>query len=364
MSEGTADKFGMRSVFGVVFLFLMQAQAFEISKQSGKLILSGACEEGKSIYSSLARWSTNAKTGKTCDPVAVAGESGGSCNLDITDCVPEHVVKYHGARPEVDGPNCWNLSLVMSKILPAMRYSTPEEMNFYMRPPLCRALKDGEKKEPGDVGAIRQIAGFNKTEEYHGFIYIDEKIAYSKNGFSNMAPYELQTLDKVYRTYEVPDKPGCRQNVINSKSSQCGQAVAFYRCDSMDEYLEKNKNVPDQVRESFKNMDAAENCVQEALFKGDTLSVEARKNLRDTGLALVEYLQSAKSKPEVAKMKAEERDFLLGSLQLRLAALGDQLEFVAMERQDGEAFKASGELKYVAEMLQASAKQLKKGARK
>ncbi|WP_231839312.1 hypothetical protein AB1A81_07260 [Bdellovibrio bacteriovorus] len=354
----------MRSVFGVVFLFLMQAQAFEISKQSGKLILSGACEEGKSIYSSLARWSTNAKTGKTCDPVAVAGESGGSCNLDITDCVPEHVVKYHGARPEVDGPNCWNLSLVMSKILPAMRYSTPEEMNFYMRPPLCRALKDGEKKEPGDVGAIRQIAGFNKTEEYHGFIYIDEKIAYSKNGFSNMAPYELQTLDKVYRTYEVPDKPGCRQNVINSKSSQCGQAVAFYRCDSMDEYLEKNKNVPDQVRESFKNMDAAENCVQEALFKGDTLSVEARKNLRDTGLALVEYLQSAKSKPEVAKMKAEERDFLLGSLQLRLAALGDQLEFVAMERQDGEAFKASGELKYVAEMLQASAKQLKKGARK
>ena len=137
----------MRSIFGVVFLFLMQAQAFEISKQSGKLILSGACEERKSIYHSLLPWRTNAKSGQMCEPPPVAGESGGSCNLDITDCVPEHVVKYHGATPEVDGPNCWNLSLVMSKILPAMRYSTPEEMNFYMRPPLCRALKDGEKKE-------------------------------------------------------------------------------------------------------------------------------------------------------------------------------------------------------------------------
>ncbi|WP_374035513.1 hypothetical protein ACES2I_07305 [Bdellovibrio bacteriovorus] len=353
----------MRSIFGAVFLFLMQAQAFEISKQSGKLILSGACEEGKSIYSSLARWSTNAKTGKTCDPAAVAGESGGSCNLDITDCVPEHVVKYHGANPEVDGPNCWNLSLVMSKILPAMRYSTPEEMNFYMRPPLCRALKDGEKKEPGDVGAIRQITGLNKTTEYHGFIYIDEKVAYSKNGFSSMAPYELQTLDKVYKTYEVPNKQECRQNVINGKSSQCGQAVAFFRCDSMENYLKSNQNVPDQVRETFKGMDAAENCVQEALFKGDALGAEARKNLRETGLALVEYLKDAKNKPEIAKMKADERDFLLGSLQLRLAALGDQLQVVAMDKQDRDTFKTSGELKYVAEMLQASAKQLKKGAR-
>ncbi|AFY01281.1 hypothetical protein Bdt_1586 [Bdellovibrio bacteriovorus str. Tiberius] len=346
-----------------MFLFLMQAQAFEISKKSDRLVLSGACEEGKSIYSSLAKWSRNAKTGKTCDPGSVMDQPGESCNFDITDCVPEHVVKYHGATPEVDGPNCWNLSLVMSNILPSMRYSTPEEMNFYMRPPLCRALKDGEKKEPGDVGAIRQIAGVGKTNEYHGFIYIDEKIAYSKNGFSSMAPYALQTLDKVYKTYEVPNKQECRQNVINAKSSKCGQAVAFYRCDSMENYLKNNQNVPDQVRETFKGMDAAENCVQEALFKGDALGAEARKNLRETGLALVEYLKDAKNKPEIAKMKPDERDFMLGSLQLRLAALGDQLQVVAMDKQDRETFTAAGELRHISEMVQASAKQLKKGAR-
>lgn len=349
--------------FALVLLLVFPAQGFEISKQSGKLILSGACEEGKSIYSSLAKWSNQVKTGKSCDPASVAGQSGGNCNLDITDCVPEHVVKYHGASSQTDGPNCWNLSLVMSNILPAMRYSTPEEMNFYMRPPLCRALNDNEKREPGDIGAIRQISGFGKHEEHHGFIYIDEKIAYSKNGFSSMAPYELQTLDKVYATYDVPSMAGCRQNRINDKSSHCGKAVSFYRCDSMESYLQKNPNIPDQVRDSFKNMEAAENCMQEVLFKGEVLGSEARKNLRDTGMALVEYLKDAKNKPEVTKLKADERDFLLGSLQMRLAALGDQLEFMAMERQDGEIFQDSSDLKSVAEMVQTSAKQLKKGAR-
>lgn len=355
----------MKSTFFVVFLFLLQTHAFEVSKKSGKLTLSADCAEGKTVYKSLSRWNTNARTGKTCSPSSgTPSGSGDTCDFDITSCVPEHVVTFHGAKPEVDGPNCWNLSLVMSSVLPALRYSTPQEMNFYMRPPLCRVLKRGEKKEPGDIGAIRRVGDFGNTKETHGFIYIDDKIAYSKNGFSKVAPYELQKLDKVYNLYGVPNKPECRQNGMSPESSQCQQAVDFFRCDSMGTYLKKNKDVPKKVREIFANFDAAERCAEESLFKRSALGVQANQSLRDVSRVLLVYLGSAKSDPEISKLKPEVREFLLGSLQLRLEALGYQLGGAARDKKDKETLQTSQLIELVGAMVKVAADQLREEDRK
>lgn len=355
------DKHKMKSIVLALTLAASATHAFEISKSQGRLRLSGPCDEGTTIVHSLAQWSRNAQTGKVCDAKPTSTPSG-QCDLDITNCVPDHVVTYHGANPAVSGPNCWNLSLVMSKILPALRYSAPEEMNFYMRPPLCRQLKDGEKKEPGDVGAIRQIVGLAKTEEYHGFVYISDKIAYSKNGFSSQSPYELQTLDKVYDAYEVPDKDSCRKNEITGASAQCGQAVSFFRCDSMETYLQKNSEVPEQIRSTFEKLDKAEDCVQQSALSGRPFSEEAQKNLRDTSVALLKYLEDAKESPALKRMPKDERDFLLGSLQLRLSGIADQFEIMYADLQDESYYQYFYELQHFAHQLERSRSSLK-GAR-
>lgn len=349
----------MKSLVAVLLLLVVDVFAFEISKREGRLVLADRCEDGGAIYQSLARWSQNAQTGKSCDANArMQTKTAGKCEIDITECVPEHVVQYHNARPEIDGPNCWNLSLVMSNILPSLRYSTPEEMNFYMRPPLCRELKDGEAREPGDVGAIRQITGFAKTQEYHGFIYISDKIAYSKNGFSNRAPYQLQSLDNVYDVYSVPKRPECRKNQISSESAQCRQAVAFFRCDSMESYLSKTPNVPAEIRDSFERMKKAEDCVQQATLSGTgVLSQEARTNLRETGQALLAYLEKEKTSKETSGLSPDERDFLVGSLQLRLEAVAEQMSVGGVG--DAETYMSYAELKGFSGAIEVARRSIK-----
>lgn len=346
----------MKSLLAIL-LISTQVFAFDVSKREGRLFLTDGCDNGGALYQSLARWGQNVQAGKSCDTKAQMQEkSGGRCEIDITDCVPEHVVKYHNARPEVDGPNCWNLSLVMSKILPSMRYTSPAEMNFYMRPPLCRELKDGEIREPGDVGAIRQIADNGETLEHHGFIYISEKIAYSKNGFSKRSPYELQSLSNVYDVYSVPNRPECRKNQINTQSSSCGQAVSFFRCDSMEKYLAKNPHVPSEIRSSFDRMNSAESCVQQAVFTGGgVLSSEARTNLRETSQALLAYLEKEKTN-KTTSLDPAEHDFLVGSLQLRLEAVADQMY---VGGRDAEALQASDELRGFASSIAMARKSLK-----
>jgi hypothetical protein len=307
---------------------------FGISKKNDRLLLQGDCAESKSIYASLARWNSNMKTGKTCKENPTTRSQDSNCNFDITDCVPDQVVKYHGANPKTDGPNCANLALVMSKILPSLRYSTPDEINFYMRPPLCRQLKDGENKEPGDVGTIREIQD-GEVSESHSFIYISEKISYSKNGAEKDVAYQLQPLNKVFSSYDVPDRAECRKNEITDKSANCGQAVAYFRCQSMEEYLAKTKNIPKKIRAAFNRLDSLESCLESSEFSGKGLSKNAVSNIHDTSKALLAYMNQAKSTGELNKLSKSEKEFIIGSLQLRLQSIAEQMDMMVSDNYKG-----------------------------
>lgn len=336
--------------------------AVEVAKHGGRLFAIEACDQGGGMLRSLSAWSAKAQTGKRCNMMA-RGESmmdAKNCRYDITDCVPDHVVQYQGANPKIDGPNCWNLSLVMSKILPNLRYSSPEEMNFYMRPPLCRQLKDGEQREPGDVGAIREVSVAGATET-HGFIYISEKLAYSKNGMSRQAPYALQALENVFDVYDVPPKDVCRKNEINVASAQCGQAVSYFRCDSMENYLKKSKDVPEDIKKAYNGINAIDECMEHSAFSGKALSDEAQKNVLETSQALLTYLEKSKNSPEVAKMPKEEREFILGSLQLRLSAIADQMGLIAMGTQSVPTYESSLELSALSEAIHNASKDIAGG---
>lgn len=313
----------------ILFLFITIAGVTswaqpDVQKKNGRILLSDDCAAAKDMVSSLATWTQSTDAKKGCIPDSLKPRQlATQCTYDVTSCVPDQVVKYQDATPERDGPNCWNLSLVMSKILPSLRYALPEEMNFYMAPPLCRQLANDEKRQPGDVGAIRTVHS-DGLEESHGFIYISDKIAYSKNGYSRESPYKLQSLENVMQVYDVPEKAACRSNEIDLQSG-CDNAVSYYRCDSLDNYMNKHKDIPVKVRKSFKSVDAIESCVSAQALKGTALSTEVKKNILETSKALLAYVESADKTPEFNKMKPDEQSFVLGSLYLRLQGISNQL---------------------------------------
>lgn len=220
-------------------LFMSNSIAFKIKREGQEIyIIDQSCRTVTEISIALSEWTKSIGEKRECpiEKQSPQMELTGKCVYNITNCIPSHVAKYEGVNPQESGPNCWNMSLVFKEILPALRYSTPEEMSFYMNSPLCRMLKKDEKRVSGDIGAIRVINEGN-FKEFHGFIYISDKIAYSKNGFHKSSPYSLQSLDNVYSVYDVTEKSQCRANELNS-SLDCDIATSFYRCISMKEYLD------------------------------------------------------------------------------------------------------------------------------
>ncbi len=336
--------------YALIFLLVINSfvslHAQEVRKEKERIILSDdSCDKVFNMSQALAKWSVSTKSNKLC-PLGTRSPKVNSvtkkCEYDITDCVPDHVVTYHGANPKYAGPNCWNLALVMKAILPSLRYSGPEEMSFYMRPPLCRQLKNDEEKIPGDVGAIRDMTA-RSPEEYHGFIYISDDIAYSKNGFANTSPFALQPLEKVLDIYQVPSMEECRSNEL-SFSNNCGKAISYFRCVSMDEYLKKAEDLPSFFVNSLSSISSYEDCLQETTMKAIPVSTVAQNNIVDALNALSFYVGNEIQ--ETNRNPNPSVNFVIGSMKLRLEAIAKQLKFNNDENNSSEISKFADRLRH------------------
>lgn len=335
-------------IFLVIFFlsaFGVKSLAFEIQRQNDRLNLKGSCKEVSEIAESLAKWTLNTGEDKTCPIGSFKPKSGllswSDCNFDITDCVPNHVLKYEGVRSKNEGPNCWNLALVMKGVLPALRYSTPEEITFFLNSPLCRQLKHGEDRLPGDVGALRVVKEGQEVE-HHGFIYISDKISYSKNGASVTSPYKLQSLEKVYRVYHVGKAEECRSNEINIRSESCGAVTTYYRCSSPKDFINENSETRKELSSVVRNLDVVESCVHDRVFRG--LKVPTlTENIGDITKILATYLDDQMTKVDPLNPFDEEKSFFVVALQLRLSALLQQLD-LAGEKIDALSVERYGSL--------------------
>lgn len=318
----------MKTPIFFILLLSFNSYGLDFIKQGSRLLVTDSnCELATNVSRSLSDW-TRQSSPNSCPPNLRTTTSGNQCQIDVTSCVPPTVLRLQGSNAKTEGPNCWNLALVMKGILPHLRFSSPEEMSFYMRPPLCRALRPNETKMPGDIGAIRTVSD-NEVRESHGFIYISEDVAFSKNGTHASAPYMLQSLENVYQTYQVPNQNECRGNQI-STSSSCENGTSFYRCTSMQSYLNSHPQIPAQLKTSLRNFGIFESCLEDQYTEGSTLSSTAQTNLEDSVKVLTAYLEQnrAQNRPELG-MSPEERDFILGSMQLRLSAIIEQIDYSA-----------------------------------
>lgn len=342
----------------ISFIFI-QPFAFSqtIEKRTDEFyLISEDCNSLKKSVTDLETWTKS--TGETCNLSSLENRSNGSCSVKISNCLPQHVKTYYNATPQVHGPNCFNLSMVMSGILPNLRYSTGEEMSFFMNPPLCRALQINEKRKPGDIGSIREL----NRNDYHGFIHVSENLVYSKNGYRMQAPYKLQSYDSMMSTMFKDSeearllkhklKKECRgaQSIYDLS---CKAHVEYFRCKSMDEYLKENKdNISNEVADKVSVLDQIECNVSSQLFDLD-LADTAFELAYKVSEVLFMYLSFELEKLD--KLTEQER-FVLGSLKIRLEALKSTID--KADYQEPLSHESQSKVSFLREMVRQSIQRL------
>lgn len=251
------------TVFIVIFIGLISNADISLTRIDRNFILSSNKQDDCLNFSkevdSLREW-TEASTDKKCPPsrIQTVNKAAVQCFADVTDCLPEFVQKYQGQEVQKSGPNCWNSILVFSQILPGFRYSSPEEMNFYMNSPLCRSIENGEKK-PGDIGIYRDKHEENEKSEVHAYIYISDRMSFSKRNPSYLNPYEIVSTSTDFKRAQEAE--------LNSKKDR-ELDTQFFRCMSLDSYLKKNhSDISSTFQVALKQLQEQE-CLQHDFLIG------------------------------------------------------------------------------------------------
>ena len=299
---------------------------FKIQRNSSeRLILTeDSCEKALKITTDFSNWKKSSDGINGCEPKGLRYKPNSrSCSVDVTDCLPEHVQKYQGLTPEIAGPNCWNTALVMAKMLPNHRYTSESEFSYYMRPPLCRALKNNEARRAGDIGTVRKIEN-GQLEDEHAFVYVNSQTTFSKNGWDEKFPYQFQSFKAMSKEYGVSNRSECSANRDNPN---CVVSTAYFRCQSMDEYLSQHAKIPSELLEMFHKADNFDASVETFVMKKSDLNSEVIQNLKKTGAVLVKYMKDQQKKIPKPPANSEEA-FMLGALQARLHSVAEQLDII------------------------------------
>jgi len=269
-----------RVALGTLLIFIHwahQAQAtvvVERNEQKQLILKAESCDIVKEQIKALSGWTV--RIGENLISPANAmpilnpkPDSNGlilKCFANITGIVPQVVRMYHGTNPSYDGPNCWNSSLVVSHLLPAIRYSTSEEMSLWMDSPFCQALKDDQALIAGDVVAVREAESETTTEEIHGFIYLTNQLSFSKNGYAQTSPFALQALENVFQVYGVDQKPICRRT--SKIENQCYRYANYYRCHPIDKELKAYESNNSEFKNTEATLNKWETVVSQVAITG------------------------------------------------------------------------------------------------
>lgn len=243
-------------------------------------------------------------------------ENETSCSANVKQCLPLQIQKSYELKPQMMGPNCWNSVLVATKILPHMRYTKDKEFNFYMKSPICRILKNSEVRQAGDIGSIilksKIPRGMDGIE--HSFVYINNKLIYAKKNPSIHSSYDIYPIELLKNDYNINVNSNCFSNEYNPA---CEVGAQFHRCMSFEDYLNKQQNVSENIRNVLKLSDQIDNAIEK--------------------IVLYKRLPPNELKSEIIKIKnllgigvnSDSDKFILQSIYLRLDSMIDQLRAIS-----------------------------------
>lgn len=263
----------LKSIIIVATFILFQSAFAETSfnkkvqvvKKGDDIYLTGSdCAVLEKESLALEEWSKklkeDPKNASKCECVKLV------CKKKVNAVLPKIVNATQFVKPNSSGPNCWNASLVAAKIIPQLRYSTPQEMSFWLNSPLCREKKLDEPAAPGDIIAIVTKAG----HQHHGFVYVSENLSFSKNGVENENPYSLQDPKSVFSKYSVT--PKCER--VGSKGS-CGNHAKYYSCMSMEDYRKAHKSTDKTLNDTIQAIGQMECLFSKNLFEDGSFGVDS-----------------------------------------------------------------------------------------
>ncbi len=302
------------------FVLLINSFAFshevKVIKKNGEIHLqSSDCATLRNQAKALNQWDKHQVTAIQISPCHC---EKGVCDLNVNSVVPHWIREKQGTCSAFDGPNCWNSSLVSSGILPHLRYTSPEEMSFWLSSPLCQERKENEPVQPGDIIAIRT----GKTEEVHGFINLTPELAFSKNGYAQGTLYQLQSPNNVFAVYDVP--PNCRRVYkAPTENLKCQNYANYFKCDSIDSYLMKHpwKNQDQKSTwDALSNMD----CEISALALTNTGPGMAMDLMKSSILAIQKLTND-----KIAKSNLSDEDrFYWQGIRIKTGALLEQMDML------------------------------------
>jgi len=277
---------------------------------SGVIRLTETCAQIANRQNELAAW-TNQAEGRSCQKKPIT--RGKTCSVDITDCLPDHARRYQGSSAAVDGPNCFNLALMMKNVVGGFRQSSDGEFKNYLSSSLCRELDpaQGDRPQAGDVGSVEdRIDG---RVIHHGFIYISPALVYSKNSQSETDPYAVQSLRGMAIANHVDGYgPPCPED---SEGCPHGQ-LHYFRCQNFqtffDQIVSARKPILSEVR---RRVDAIECFYQGTQFGEQVPENSVQTHITDNLQILTSYLQQQAG--HLANLTSEER-YVLQTMYLRL----------------------------------------------
>ena len=289
----------------------------------GTLLMKGAsCELIQKQGVALSHWKEKLHEG-TSSLESCQCKSQGDCSMSIDSVLPKFVAEIYGTKAEYGGPNCWNAVLVAGKFIPNLRFSTPEEMSFWMDSPLCREMESSEVLQPGDIMAIRHVG----EGEVHGFVYVTDELTFSKNAYYRKDAYLLQNPDPIFTQYGAPE--GCRKKE-SAKDPKCRNYVTYYRCGLLDDYLAARKNsISESFEISSKQLFNVECELSDLVFfgRGNPVLKEKKNQILLQAKNAMDVIAALATKEAARADLSEDERFLWKSLIVRADAVLHQIDF-------------------------------------
>ena len=289
---------GIGVIVMLVQLNAAHAGEFKVLRISpGQLWLEGPdCRSVQKQLHELAVWRTKVDHSPDVEePSLKVREEDGGCSMNITEIVPRFVRELAQTEPGQPGPNCFNSVLVSARLVPSFRYSTADELNFWMRSPLCTEVAKNSPLEPGDI----LVTSNQAAHPLHAFVYISDELAFSKNGMTQKSPFGVWGLESVFVSYENFLKAGrlCRRKNVNGSDAKCELPINAYRCISFRDYVAKNAlKLDPEAKSTMLELDQTERCLADAVLGRAPFTHDLFKNV----LGILNILE-AKIKEDAAE---------------------------------------------------------------
>jgi hypothetical protein len=197
-----------------------------------------------------------------------------------------------------------------------------------MNEPFCKKLENGVDRLPGDIGVVRTIPQEDyPTGEVHGFIHISENLVYSKNGYVIASlPYLVQARSSMNAGYGLKGvDERCLQNQKHEEFT-CQRYTEFYRCKSMEEYLDDNHGqIDSRITKLFDDLNIVECKVSNLLFNFNTISPEMVQLMVNTYQGISHYLLEQLERLD--DLNPTEK-ILMGKLRHQLLSLQQSIKYI------------------------------------